>query len=539
MDQNDDDVVELPPPPPVGMTIPEIIVVDSPSDTLETSSFLSSGLITSSSPSLTSPPIVNGGCNFIEEANEGDDDDEDDDDNDEDEEYNTDDDDDCNSAEALLKSSVGGLVTGINGIPQPGSINGTSNGSSFGSRGLGGSDGQPLVDLNKLTPTMTKASPESPVLKEPSESSDMDEFEVQCPCDSHEGKEMVNRVVGVSIDQALKMLFSDSKFFNEFHLSRRTTDMVHSDWQDHEAGKIRQVTYTLALNLSVGPKTAQTTETQIMHKCSNPGKMYCIEVDAITTGVPYCDAFFTHHQHCLTRVSNNECRVKVHSQIKYKKSVWGLVKSIIERNTWSGLDDFFKGLDAALIKETNVALLNQPPKPKKPRKQRRPSDKFKIKIENAGTLETPDIQQSWRLPAISSHKDTARSAGSDILVPIILVVLIMLLILNALLYYKLWALEASTNRNVFPSFIIDSDLLRTPKSNDDWVRLIHQQEALHQAEVTKWREVIDTVVSVLRETEDSLVSLRQNMHSRTQYTSGSSSEAQDSAFDCQSCAKHK
>lgn len=41
----------------------------------------------------------------------------------------------------------------------------------------------------------------------------------------------------------------------------------------------------------------------------------------------------------------------VHAQIKYSKSVWGLVKNFIEKNTWAGLEDFFSALIAALQKE--------------------------------------------------------------------------------------------------------------------------------------------------------------------------------------------
>ena len=31
--------------------------------------------------------------------------------------------------------------------------------------------------------------------------------------------------------------------------------------------------------------------------------------------------------YCLTKVSRNRCRLKVTTEIRYKKSVWGIVKS--------------------------------------------------------------------------------------------------------------------------------------------------------------------------------------------------------------------
>jgi hypothetical protein len=41
----------------------------------------------------------------------------------------------------------------------------------------------------------------------------------------------------------------------------------------------------------------------------------------------------------------------VHAQIKYKKSVWGVVKGFIEKNTWVGLEDFYTALLRALQSE--------------------------------------------------------------------------------------------------------------------------------------------------------------------------------------------
>lgn len=48
----------------------------------------------------------------------------------------------------------------------------------------------------------------------------------------------------------------------------------------------------------------------------------------------------------------------VYAQIKYKKSVWGVVKSFIEKNTWAGLEDFFSALVRAL-QDTPTKLRGQ------------------------------------------------------------------------------------------------------------------------------------------------------------------------------------
>lgn len=58
--------------------------------------------------------------------------------------------------------------------------------------------------------------------------------------------------------------------------------------------------------------------------------------------------------------------LSVHAQIKYKKSIWGVVKGFIEKNTWAGLDDFYTSLLHSLQSETCI-----PPAKGKGRRPRR------------------------------------------------------------------------------------------------------------------------------------------------------------------------
>lgn len=44
-------------------------------------------------------------------------------------------------------------------------------------------------------------------------------------------------------------------------------------------------------------------------------------------GVPYSDTFSVGVQYCLSRVSANQCRIRIHAGVVYKKSCWGIVKS--------------------------------------------------------------------------------------------------------------------------------------------------------------------------------------------------------------------
>ena len=64
-----------------------------------------------------------------------------------------------------------------------------------------------------------------------------------------------------------------------------------------------------------------------MLPCSRPGHLYCIDVETINAGIPYADSFSVLTHYCMNNVSENETSLVVYSQIKYKKSVWGFMKS--------------------------------------------------------------------------------------------------------------------------------------------------------------------------------------------------------------------
>ena len=57
--------------------------------------------------------------------------------------------------------------------------------------------------------------------------------------------------------------------------------------------------------------------------------------------------------------------------IKYRKTVWGIVKTFIEKNTWNGLEDFYANLARALHAETRYS-------PRRTTKVRRKNKRKKV-----------------------------------------------------------------------------------------------------------------------------------------------------------------
>ncbi|XP_018565494.1 GRAM domain-containing protein 1B isoform X2 [Anoplophora glabripennis] len=340
------------------------------------------------------------------------------------------------------------------------------------------------------TPPTPDSDDCAPVLESP-------ESDVSVRCtSSHEGRQLMNEVVPIHIDQLFTLLFTSSKFYLDFHAARKTTDLTQTPWTHNplDNSKCRVVNSTVALSQTMGPKSAQVTETHTMLPCSKAGNLYSIDVDTINGGIPYGDSFCVLAHYCLQKVSETHSMITVFAQIKYKKSVWGLVKGMIERNCWAGLEDFFAHLARALHAEGEE---NIPELKRKSKRKRRLHSIPRCSLEDA-RISVP-------------HRKKLQGSGifsTDVCTIIVFFVLILLLILNIILYYKLWSLEETS-----PYTILDlRELKNPPKSHDEWIRLLQQQEALHSIEAQKWQRILRTSIQLLRQAEESLNELQRSIH---------------------------
>ena len=103
--------------------------------------------------------------------------------------------------------------------------------------------------------------------------------------------------------------------------------MPWRDEVDDNVGRIREVHYTIPLNAPFGPKFSNTIEKHLCYKQSQDGVLYVIDAECTPLGIPYADAFYVVNRYCLTRVSRDKVRLRVTCEVKYRKSVWGVVKS--------------------------------------------------------------------------------------------------------------------------------------------------------------------------------------------------------------------
>ncbi|KAF3428069.1 hypothetical protein E2986_09009 [Frieseomelitta varia] len=326
----------------------------------------------------------------------------------------------------------------------------------------------------------------------------------------HEGRQISKATLPIHIDQLFTLLFTNSKFFLDFQTARKTTDLVQSEWtQNEQTGqKVRNLSFTIALSQAIGPRTSHISETQIMLPCSRPGHLYSIDVESVNAGIPYADSFSVLIHYCIMSISESETSIVIYAQIKYKKNVWGFVKSVIEKNCWAGLDEYFSSLIKALTMECEENSGSVGVKRKARRRRRATGPGISLQTHSSDHTSST-LQNSLNLPHINDNTVPATRGDSNMIISsMLLIAVLCLMIINALLYYKLWSLEEAAAYTIMDLHVLKN----TPKTDEDWIQLLQQQESLHNIEMRKWQRVLHTAAQLLRQTEESLTELQMSIH---------------------------
>uniref|UniRef100_H3AQJ0 GRAM domain containing 1B n=1 Tax=Latimeria chalumnae TaxID=7897 RepID=H3AQJ0_LATCH len=363
-----------------------------------------------------------------------------------------------------------------------------------------------------------------------------DEGEVQAFYEDLNGKQYINEVYKFSVDRLYDLLFTDSQFLRDFLEQRRFSDMIFHPWKKEENGnQTRAIMYTITLTNPLAPKTATVTETQTLYKASQESECYVIDAEVITHDVPYHDYFYTVNRYTLTRVAKNKSRLRISTELRYRKQPWGLVKTFIEKNFWSGLDDFFFKTETELAKAESMHLaevLRQSPKEKTTksstvRRRKRPLAHIRAQhLEEAiSPVTTPtDEEVVHRIKHVAGSTQTKHIpeeipsgiqlySVSKLLLIISFVIclsLVLLVFLNMMLFYKLWMLEYTTQGlTTWQGLRLQESKL--PQSQMEWAQLLESQQKYHDAELQKWREIIKSSVLLLDQMRDSLVNLQKGI----------------------------
>uniref|UniRef100_A0A671V2J6 GRAM domain containing 1B n=1 Tax=Sparus aurata TaxID=8175 RepID=A0A671V2J6_SPAAU len=391
--------------------------------------------------------------------------------------------------------------------------------------GPGGPVPSPSLDFNDNEDIPTELSDSSET---------HDEGEVQAFHEDLNGRQHINEVFKFSVDKLYDILFTESQFMSDFMEQRRISDVVYHPWKKEDAGdQTREIMYTISLSNPLAPKTSTASETQTLYKISQESECYVIDAEVITHDVPYHDYFYTLNHYMLTRVAKNKCRLRVSTELRYRKQPWGLVKGFIERNFWSGIEDNFRHLELALSKLEEIFNESHQLSPKAKvvknstvRRKKRPLPHMRSQHldEALSPVTTPtDEEVIQRIKQVAGSTQTRHQSPEHHHLPgglafysvsklllIISFVLVLLVFLNMMLFYKLWMLEYSAQSlTTWQGLRLHESKL--PQTQMEWAQLLEAQQRYHDAELQKWREIIKSSVVLLDQMKDSLLNLQRGI----------------------------
>ncbi|XP_029955482.1 protein Aster-C [Salarias fasciatus] len=263
------------------------------------------------------------------------------------------------------------------------------------------------------------------------------------------GRLYLNKVFHIGANKMFELLFTDSSFIRRFMNVRKMTNSSFTAWQKDASGNMkRSLNYTITITNPLIGKFSAATENQTLYKESRDGQYYLVDSEVYTHDVPYHDYFYTQNRYCIMSNSKRKCRLRVYTDVKYKKQPWGLVKSFITKNSWSGIEEYFKQLEAELLEEE--AEINQgggdAGKMGGLRRRRRaysrtmpehikPNKQFGQDSEPHRDVSTDQVELKgpyrWNITTI---------------VAAMTVILLILTLLNLGLFVKLWAMEDVAHR---------------------------------------------------------------------------------------------
>ncbi|XP_017308944.1 protein Aster-C isoform X1 [Ictalurus punctatus] len=340
-------------------------------------------------------------------------------------------------------------------------------------------------------------------------SDSMEDVERDCVSQASQGRLYMNRVFRFSADKMFELLFTDSYFSRRFMNARKITGATSTSWQRDASGSMkRSLNYTITITNPLVGKFSTATENQTLYKESREGHYYLVDSEVYTHDVPYHDYFYTLNRYCIIRNSKHKCRLRIYTDVKYKKQPWGFVKSFITKNSWSGLEDYFRHLEAELLEEEAELTQGSSDAGKGGLRRRRrtysrtlqehmrPSRSYSVDPEqhresSIGAADTKNTQ-TWNITFII--------AGMSL-------ILLILSILNLGLFFKLWAMEDVAHRMYLSTKQRMKERAEASLTPDLGPRETFQRS---QEETRLLRAVLQDSINLLEQLRNSLVVLQQN-----------------------------
>ncbi|XP_063063544.1 protein Aster-C [Engraulis encrasicolus] len=333
------------------------------------------------------------------------------------------------------------------------------------------------------------------------------------------GRLFVNRVFHVSAEKMFELLFTDSPFTQRFMRIRKITGATSSPWERNASGCMkRSLNYTITITNPLVGKFSTATEHQTLYKDGGDGQ-YLVDAEVYTHDVPYHDYFYTANRYCIIRTSKRKCRLRIYTDVRYKKQPWGLVKSFITKNSWSGLEEYFRRLEAELLEE-EVELTQGAGDAGKMAAMRRRRRTYSRGLQDHMMMKPNNNYGADAEP----HRDGSNGPmdmkgphrwNINTIVAGMSLILLVLTVLNLGLFFKLWAMEDVAHR----MYLSTKHRMRERAEASVGPDLGPRQATVHRAheDMHLLRSVLQDSINLLEQLRTSLVVLQRNfqVHNRT------------------------
>ncbi|XP_028400786.1 protein Aster-B-like isoform X2 [Dendronephthya gigantea] len=340
-----------------------------------------------------------------------------------------------------------------------------------------------------------------------SESNEDEEVPVLCPCESHLNLECLNEEYAISVDRLYEYLFTDCDFYRSIRSERKHFDLDIEPWVEEDDKKKRAVRYTINLGLTIGPKTSRIQENQQLES-SEPGQFYVVETSVANEGVPYADSFVVIHRYCLSRVNPYMSRLRVTALVKYVRPVWGFVKNMITKNSTEALATFFDFLKDFIRTVEDESVLNL--------KRKFTSSKKRSRLKtHEDEIQGDEMEETGESVAISSENISGRFSSfvnyirrdNNMFFSAFIVLLVVLILLNGYLSYRVISLEYSTKSWE----ILSPSINDLPTNMDELRSLLYKQQYIQNIQFKRWQHVLSTSMQFLQQVQDSLSELQKEV----------------------------
>lgn len=344
-------------------------------------------------------------------------------------------------------------------------------------------------------------------------SDNVEEIEGECMSHAPQGRLFVNRVFHVSAEKMFELLFTDSYFSRRFLDSRKITGLTSTSWQTDSSGCMkRTLNYTITISNPLVGKFSTATENQTLYKESREGSYYLVESEVYTHDVPYHDYFYTLNRFCIIRNSKRKCRLRIYTDVKYKKQPWGLVKSFITKNSWSGLEDYFRHLEAELLEEEAELTQGSGEAAKSGlRRRRRTYSRTLQEHIRPGRQYSADLEQRRESTLGTAELKNAHKWNVTSIIVGMSLILFILTVLNLGLFFKLWAMEDIAHRMYLSTKQRIRDRAEASLAPDLGPRQTTHYRNLDETRLL--RAVLQDSIKLLEQLRNSLVVLQQNFQS--------------------------